>query len=357
MIAPAQPAPWFTTPGPTNPNFVFSSLGGYYVLLAFLPRDRAAAAEMTARLQAARGLLDGVARIGFRVTSDPEVFAAARDEVGLQWFFDPTQAIARAYGALAADGTERGRFVLVDPTLRILAFSDGPEGADALFQRLARLPTPDDHAGVPLTAPVLVVPRIFEPELCGRLIALYEAQGGVPSGTMVDRGGKTVPVLSDFKSRRDVTIEDDALCLELRTRIERRLLPEIRKAFQFRPTRLERYIVACYDSAEGGRFKPHRDNTTKGTAHRQFACSINLNAEGFEGGDLRFPEFGSRTYRPPTGGAVVFSCSLLHEATPVVSGRRYAFLPFFYDEEGHRLREANLHSLDLGAAPSAAGPG
>ena len=81
------------------------------------------------------------------------------------------------------------------------------------------------------------------------------------------------------------------------------------------------------------------------TAHRRFAVSINLNAEEFEGGDLRFPEFGPRTYRPPTGGAVVFSCSLLHEATPVTQGRRYAFLPFLYDEAGERVRAENLRFL------------
>jgi predicted 2-oxoglutarate/Fe(II)-dependent dioxygenase YbiX len=69
-------------------------------------------------------------------------------------------------------------------------------------------------------------------------------------------------------------------------------------------------------------------------------------AEEFEGGDLRFPEYGRQTYRPPTGGAVVFSCSLLHEATPVTKGRRYAFLPFLYDEAAAKIREENLQFLD-----------
>jgi len=69
--------------------------------------------------------------------------------------------------------------------------------------------------------------------------------------------------------------------------------------------------------------------------------TINLNAGDYEGGDLRFPEFGQRTYRAPTGGAILFSCSLLHEATPVTRGRRFAFLPFLYDEDAARLREAN----------------
>jgi predicted 2-oxoglutarate/Fe(II)-dependent dioxygenase YbiX len=87
-----------------------------------------------------------------------------------------------------------------------------------------------------------------------------------------------------------------------------------------------------------------------------FACSINLNAEEFEGGDLRFPEFGSRTYRPPTGGAVIFSCTLLHEATPVTKGTRYAFLPFFYDDAAAKIRDATradiVQPVMEGAAPA-----
>jgi predicted 2-oxoglutarate/Fe(II)-dependent dioxygenase YbiX len=129
-------------------------------------------------------------------------------------------------------------------------------------------------------------------------------------------------------------------------------LPEIKKAFQFDATRIERYIVACYDASDGGYFRPHRDNTTTATSHRRFAVSINLNAEEFEGGDLRFPEFGRRTYRPPTGGAVVFSCSLLHEATPVTRGTRYATLPFLFDEAGEAIRRSNAHTLvEAKAAP------
>tara|TARA_B100000408_G_scaffold123993_1_gene105073 strand:- start:348 stop:731 length:384 start_codon:yes stop_codon:yes gene_type:complete len=124
------------------------------------------------------------------------------------------------------------------------------------------------------------------------------------------------------------------------------------RAFQFRATRIERYLVACYE-AGAGHFRPHRDNTTHGTAHRRFAVTINLNAGEYDGGDLRFPEFGQRTYRAPTGGAVVFSCSLLHEATPVTSGRRDAFLPFLYDEAARKVRDANLDKLAAHRAQAA----
>lgn len=73
--------------------------------------------------------------------------------------------------------------------------------------------------------------------------------------------------------------------------------------------------------------------------------SLNLNTEDFEGGELVFPEFGPAKYRPETGGACVFSCSLMHEAHPVRRGQRYVFVPFFYDEAAKLVREGNLRFM------------
>ncbi|MBA4011350.1 MAG: peroxiredoxin [Phenylobacterium sp.] len=348
MMQTGQAAPWFTAPTPSVPNFNFSSLGGRYVLLAFLPSEPIARQLALAAMQAHQALYDQTNLIAFGVLRDPVAIAQAQDRPGMMWFFDRDGAISRGYGALSADGVETPYWCLLDPSLRVL-ISGTMDQTEQVFATLRTLPAPGDHAGVPLHAPVLVAPRVFEPEMCARLIEFYERQGGKRSGTMRQVGGKTVAVLDNFKSRSDATIEDLAFRDELRGLIETRLLRQINRAFQFNPTRIERYIVACYDADDenGGYFKPHRDNTTTGTAHRKFACSINLNAEEFEGGDLRFPEFGPKTYRPPTGGAVVFSCSLLHEATPVTRGRRYAFLPFFFDEAGEIVRQKNLHTLQL----------
>ncbi|MET0272993.1 MAG: 2OG-Fe(II) oxygenase [Phenylobacterium sp.] len=335
-----EAAPWFIAQSHVNPKFAFSSLGGRYVLLGFLPDDGAQAQAALATARRHQGLLDDEHLCAFLVTRDPATYARETSGAGLRWFLDTEGAIGQAYGVA------QPMWFLLDPSMRLLSMAPLKD-TEAMFARLEGLEAVDDHAGVPLHAPVMIVPRIFEPDLCRRLIAHYEAQGGAPSGVMREVDGKTVGVLDDFKKRRDASIEEPAFRDALRARIERRLLPEIRKAYQFRATRIERYIVACYDAAEGGYFRPHRDNTTKGTAHRRFAVSINLNAHEFEGGDLRFPEFGQRTYRPPTGGAVVFSCSLLHEATPVTRGRRYAFLPFLYDEAGDAIRRENLQHLVL----------
>lgn len=340
------PAPTFMAPSHMNPRFAFSSLGGRYVVLAFLPRPGPERDAAIALIEQHKRRFKDEERVFFGVLPDEESYRAhAQDAPPFRWFLDAAGGIRRLYQAEDAEGEPIPQWVVVDPSMRILGAVPLDRGAQVLAN-LFSLGHPDQHAGVAMHAPVLIVPRILEPSLCRQMIALYDAHGGEPSGVMRERDGRTVGVLSDFKKRRDATIGDEALVGQLRARLGRRLLPEIEKAFRFKVTRIERFIVACYDAKDGGYFRAHRDNTTAGTAHRQFAVSINLNAEAFEGGDLRFPEFGSRTYRPPTGGAVVFSCSLLHEATPVTRGVRYAFLPFLYDEASAEVRQRNQHLLD-----------
>ena len=240
--------------------------------------------------------------------------------------------------------------LILDPNLRVLGritLPDGAAHAQALLDIVPRLPRNPPPAAAAMQAPILVVPRVFEPEFCRHLIGLYESNGGEESGFVRDEDGRTKLVVDHtHKRRQDYIIAEEDVRNAARARIRRRLLPEIQKAFQYGVTRMERYIVCCYDAGTGGYFRPHRDNTTKGTAHRRFAVTLNLNAEEFEGGELRFPEYGSHLYKPPTGGAVVFSCSLLHEAMPVRKGRRYVFLPFLYDDAAAAIREQNNAYLD-----------
>jgi predicted 2-oxoglutarate/Fe(II)-dependent dioxygenase YbiX len=338
-------APWFVAATPTAPTFHFSAVVGHYILLGFLPQPGGLRDRVLGAFMAHRALFDDDKLSALMTLRDAESIAIARNQPpGLRWFLDADDALSRLYGAVDADGAEHPYWLLLDPMHRVLGAWQIAD-TDGLFAEIKSLPSLADYAGVELYAPVLIVPRVFDGELCKRLIATYDAQGGERSGVMRDIDGRTVGVLDGFKSRRDVLVEDAGLRAELLHRLQHCLMPEIAKVFQFRVTRLERYLVACYDADEGGFFKPHRDNETLGTAHRRFAVSINLNAEQFEGGDLRFPEFGPRTYRPPTGGAVVFSCSLQHEATPVTGGRRYAFLPFLYDEAGQVIRDTNLAAV------------
>jgi predicted 2-oxoglutarate/Fe(II)-dependent dioxygenase YbiX len=196
----------------------------------------------------------------------------------------------------------------------------------------------------------LIVPRVFDFALCAALVELYEKIGGKESGFLFDVDGKTTRVVDHrVKRRSDLVVAHPGLREAVRSQIVRRLLPAIERFFQFQATRMDRYIVACYDAAVGGHFYRHRDNVNVGAQHRRFAVSINLNKD-YEGGDLVLPEFGRRAYRAPHGGAIVFSCGALHQVTPVTKGRRYAFLPFLYGEADAVLREANNAKLHQGAA-------
>jgi predicted 2-oxoglutarate/Fe(II)-dependent dioxygenase YbiX len=47
---------------------------------------------------------------------------------------------------------------------------------------------------------------------------------------------------------------------------------------------------------------------------------------------------------------VIFSCSLIHEVTPVTAGRRYAFLPFIHDEAAQAALETYRNTLSTAQA-------
>jgi predicted 2-oxoglutarate/Fe(II)-dependent dioxygenase YbiX len=182
------------------------------------------------------------------------------------------------------------------------------------------------------TAPVLMVPEVLPHSLCEALIAAHEADH-FDSGMMRMDDNKLVLVPDpSSKKRQDHLLNDPALAAAVSNAISERLLPAISRAFHYPVTRMEGYKVVCYDGATGGYFRLHRDNITPDAQHRRFALSLNLNQD-YSGGELMFPEFGATRYRPPAGGALVFSGTLLHAATDVTQGKRYALLTFMWGNE------------------------
>ena len=334
-----------------NLGYTFDSAAGRPILMLFLGSGGwAPGGQALALLARHAHLFDDERASFFGVTVDPSDAAQGRIAQrvpGIRWFLDYDLAVSRLYQAVhdaEGDATYLPYWLLLDSTMRVVAHApiDQPDRIFAALETMIAAGPEQSHA------PVLMVPRVFEPELCRELIHLYDAHGGKDSGFMRTHEGKTVAIVDHaFKRRSDYHIADAALRGILLDRFRRRLIPQMVRAFHYQPTRIERWMVGCYDAERGGFFRAHRDNTTAGTAHRVFACTVNLNAEDYDGGDLCFPEYGARTYRAPTGGAVIFSCSLLHEAMPATRGKRYAFLPFFYDEQKARLREANqVHFAD-----------
>jgi peroxiredoxin len=355
-LHPGDPAPWFRARSDINADFNFASLGGRRIILSFpgsLSRD--AGRALHDAFIAGSGRLAAFTTALLLVTSDSaDEGASVPPTVNVtRYFFDDAHRIAALYGV--EDTGKLPVSFVVDERLRICAVvsvTDPAAHVDTVFSVFDSLPVLREPRPAELHAPVLIVPGVFEPALCRALIDGYEENGGEPSGFMVEREGLTVQKFDhNHKRRSDWNIADRNLIAACHYRVQRRLVPELVRAFQFNASRIERNLVACYRAEERGHFARHRDNTTKGTAHRRFAVSVNLNTGEYDGGDLVFPEFGQARFRPPAGGACVFSCSLLHEATAVVRGRRYVYVPFLYDEASAELRQGNLHFLAAASKP------
>ena len=356
-LTPGDPAPWFSQRLTGNPNYSFDKAAGRYVALCFFVSagDQASQTVLNA-VRANQHLLDDKKTQFFGVSIDPADEKRLPEWLGAHCFWDADLRASRAYGAVPMDCATgesniaaRRFWLMLDPSLRVLKsfpFTTDDPNCAAVFRYIEALPPVECAKGVEIQAPILYLPNVFEPELCRTLIGLYEEKGGTESGFMREIDGKTV-VINDpvHKRRRDHNLEDAELIEQIKGRIYRRIVPEIAKAHQFHVTRMERFLVACYSAEEEGHFNPHRDNTTKGTAHRRFAVSVNLN-DDYDGGELWFPEYGPKTFKPPAGAAAVFSCSLLHAARLVTRGRRYVFLPFLYDEAAAELRLENNKYLD-----------
>ena len=351
-----DPVPWFGAPLIAGGSFHLQVAAGRWIVLAFLgsPADPHAEAEL-AELTREAALFDPDRIVFYGVLTTPPPDPAPYLKLctaALSFIADYDGAVSRAFGAADAPRT-----IVLDPMLRAVAnvsWTEPAGHAPTVRAVLRSLPAVDDAAGVPLCAPVLIVPRIFDFALCDVLVRFYDKLGGKDSGFLFDVEGKTTRVVDyRLKRRSDLDVAHPQLREAIRSQIVRRLVPAIAQYFQFEATRMDRRIVACYDSAVGGHFHRHRDNVNIGAQHRRFAVTINLNGD-YEGCDLIFPEFGSRHYRAPHGGAVVFSCGALHQVTPITRGRRYAFLAFLYGEADAALREANNARLHETAAPYAA---
>jgi predicted 2-oxoglutarate/Fe(II)-dependent dioxygenase YbiX len=212
-----------------------------------------------------------------------------------------------------------------------------PAAVDRTYDLLSALASEAAPRPAERQAPVLIVPNVLSAADCKRLITVFNMDGNV----FVEPGHGVQNRKTDYKmripdngrkDRIDHWVVNPQTMGLINDRLQRRLFPEIQKAFQYKITRHERYRIGSYEGERGGDLNGHRDNTQPNVVHRRFACSINLNAEDFEGGELAFPEFGGHRFSPRTGEAVVFSSSLLHEPLHITKGRRLVLLAFLFGE-------------------------
>ncbi len=217
---------------------------------------------------------------------------------------------------------------------------------DALPSEIAR--------DVMMPAPIIVLPNLLPQALCRHLIELFELSPTIDGAVArVDAAGNVCSVVDhNKKNRRDMLIPVDlGVTLDVAGHIARPLRAGDCKGVSKPESYADRILVSRYDRAAGW-FRRHRDNAASNVAFREFALSVNLNTGEYQGGELLFPEYNDHRYCPPTGGGIIFSTSVLHEAAPVTSGRRYVLLTFLHGEAAEARRLAQGDSCAEGIMSS-----
>ena len=336
-----------------NVTVLINKARGKHILLLFYPdSNKPACQQMLRRFAARYEALDPLAHIFAISNESPEANAKWSGSLPFDFLLsDEARRAAQAYGIThnlgeSGDFTGMGAFttIVADANRRILRIDRDVSDDGHAEQILAFLEAQPRREAreMGMVAPVLCIPRVIEPDFCSHLIEVFERGDNVASGIQrAKQDGSGAEVIDPtFKQRRDLTVRDPALNAAIKAPVESRVLPEIVKAFFYRVTNFEPFRIVRYDADSGGYFRPHRDNTNLSSAHRRFAMTLNLNTDDYAGGQLRFPEYGPDLYAPESGGAVVFSCSVLHEAMPVTAGSRYALLAFLYGADGQRLMQS-----------------
>lgn len=254
---------------------------------------------------------------------------------------DPERRVLRtllspdpAHGALAS-AQHVHRLIVLDANQRLVGeFTGGDlevlrESALAAIA-VARADRPPVSVLFGAAAPVMMLPRVFEPAFCKSLIELWTS-GERSDGGVSSRYGNVMA--ADRKRTEDHIVRDPAVAKQISDRLAYRVGPELMRVFNWEAEfAFDAHVILSYAAGYQHFFRAHRDNGTPQTADRSFAVSLNLN-EDYEGGELVFPEYGPTRYKPKAGMAAIFSCSLLHEALPVTEGRRYVLTTFFRDRK------------------------
>jgi predicted 2-oxoglutarate/Fe(II)-dependent dioxygenase YbiX len=254
---------------------------------------------------------------------------AASTGSGFKLLTDTGDAASEGY--LGTSGLSAPALFALDPNQRVVAVgeaSDAPAFADiarAAFERIAPKAAPRFISEL---APVLIIPDVLSHADCDRLLETWDTGDKQKNIINIASGDETSKDdRSQVKRRSDVIVEG-AMERHLLITLMPRYAPEIERVFSFdKEWGFEKFRIGCYEAEDAGFFRAHRDNPSEALSHRHFAASLNLN-DGYEGGYLRFPEYGPDHYAPPKGGVLIFSCGILHEVVPVSAGRRFTLLTF-----------------------------
>ena len=353
MLEIGDPLPWIMLPTTREPLLPLNGLAGHRVIIGVASPEIDLASIVTALENAATMLRDYDAYwlIVTGALPDNPALPSIRNPRG-RLLPDPDGATRRSLRiSEVSDGVVSLR---ADPGLRVAecAHHQGPRALQEVQNWLSKALSSTDqpNLGPNIDAPVLMIPDVIEAALRDRLIGAWSKGGHEQTGYLrPGDDGSLIHVVNAARKRRSDHFLDEASSLAalVHTRIRHRVAPWVERATHFRIAFAERYRVACYEAETNGFFAQHRDFSDV-SPHRHFAMTIALN-DGFTGGGLRFPEFGSREYVLKPGQAIVYAGTLLHEVTPVTAGRRFALVNFLTNGKGAKAVAG--YQRDHGAIP------
>jgi hypothetical protein len=190
---------------------------------------------------------------------------------------------------------------LLDGNQRAIAIR-GPEPgqADWALAMLKSRPS-EPPQRLATVAPVLLLPGVLDGEDCLQLLnqisATDSASGSAPIG-------------------------EQELAERISKLLLRRIGPEVEKAFSFDDFVFESIMLRWDGAASPSTADRRREIDDPAVQGRPFSLILDLADGAYESGDIMFPEYGPHSYRPGTGGALVFAGTLLRELRAVSAGRR-----------------------------------
>jgi hypothetical protein len=189
--------------------------------------------------------------------------------------------------------------LFLDSDQRVIALKGSQPGHAAWALGVLRGLSAEAPLALSAVAPVLILPRVLDEETCRRLLS-REGLSAMPA-----------------------PIADPAEAEALSRLLLRRIGPEVDRVFSFDDFHFESLALRQEEAAAGsGTLDRRRDNSDPETTGRSFALILDLQAGAYQGGGLRFPEYGPHLYRPATGAALVHAGGMLRELLPIESGRR-----------------------------------
>ena len=230
-----DPAPWFEQATSTSPRFRLDLAAGRYLLLCFFMGTEDVPGKHALELVAQNRELFNDEKISFLGVTvnwrDQYGDRTAESLPGVRYLWDFDLKVSSLYGVVPANASPgiinvRRCWVILDPNLRIVtAIRFEKNGAERshVLDVVRKLPSTNLSSGIELPPPVLYLPNAFEPDLCRRLVAAFEADPRAATS-----GGAA--------RRFDQILEDADLIAEVGSRIRRRIAPEVAKAFQFHTT-------------------------------------------------------------------------------------------------------------------------